>query len=55
MFKFILVKKIKMYKIICSKNDIDYSIYLLSSDSTDNDGTANNMTFQNQTKTKHRK
>jgi len=41
----------KMYKIICSKNDIDYSIYLLSSDSTDNDGTANNMTFQNQTKT----
>ena len=41
----------RMYKFICGKNDdSDYSIDLLSSDSTDNDVTTNNVTLQNQTK-----
>ena len=40
----------KMYKLLCRNDDGDYSIDLLSSDSTDNDVTTNNMTLQNQTK-----
>ena len=41
----------RMYKFICGKNDdSDYSIDLLSSDSTDNDVTTNNVTLQNRTK-----
>jgi len=40
----------KMYKLLCRNDDGDYSIDLLSSDSTDNDITTNNMTLQNQAK-----
>ena len=40
----------KMHKFLCSNNDGNYSIDLLSSESTDNDVTTNNVTLQNQTK-----